>query len=525
VYFLRDDRGNEVGHYHRIPFEGGDPEDVTPDLPPYASFGFLQSRDGSVQGFMAAGQDGFKAYVLENGAAPRVIYQTGRIAFGPQFSADGKIAVFHSTDHSHTMDTHLVVVDVKTGEVIAECWDGAGTSSQATAFSPIPGDYRLLGSSSTTGFGRPWIWDPLNGERRYLKLDGIPGENSPWDWSRDARRVLFNQLFQAEYQLHIYNLDEDSVVKLNHPHGVVGGYFGGEFTEENEILLTWQDPSHPSRLIALDGETGEQTRVVLQAGEVPAGRGWRSVKYTSENGREIQGWLAVPEGDGPFPTILHTHGGPTAVMTTYFAPECQAFLDHGFAFLTINYHGSTTFGKNFERSIQGNLGDLEVQDMAAAYHWLVEEGIAIPDSVLLTGGSYGGYLTLQALGRRPELWAGGMAVVAIADWVLMYEDQADTLRGVQRALFGGTPEEKPDAHRASSPITYVEQVRAPVLVIQGKNDTRCPSRQLEAYAEKLKSLGGDIDVHWFDAGHGSLAQEEQIEHTERKLRFAYRVLG
>ena len=78
-------------------------------------------------------------------------------------------------------------------------------------------------------------------------------------------------------------------------------------------------------------------------------------------------------------------------------------MDHGFAFLTINYHGSTTFGKAFEKSILGQLGELEVQDMAAAYRWLVESRIAQPDAIFLTGKSYGGYLTLLGLGRRPEL--------------------------------------------------------------------------------------------------------------------------
>jgi dipeptidyl aminopeptidase/acylaminoacyl peptidase len=208
-----------------------------------------------------------------------------------------------------------------------------------------------------------------------------------------------------------------------------------------------------------------------------------------------------------------------------FAPLAQAWLDHGFAFCSVNYHGSVTFGKKFEKSIWGNLGDLEVQDMAAAYHWLVENGIAKPDSVLLTGGSYGGYLTLQAIGRRPDLWAGGMAVVAIADWKLLYEDEAETLRGYQRALFGGSPDETPDATRNGSPLTYAEQIKAPIFVIQGENDTRCPARQMKVYEEKLKSLGKSIKVHWFDAGHGSRAQEQQIEQQEMMLRFAYQVLG
>ena len=92
----------------------------------------------------------------------------------------------------------------------------------------------------------------------------------------------------------------------------------------------------------------------------------------------------------------------------------------------------------------------------------------IPPAILKTGGSYGGYLTLLSLGKRPELWAGGMAMVAIADWTLMYEDQAGTLRGYQRSLFGGTPEEKPEAHRKASPITYAENFAADLAGFAGR---------------------------------------------------------
>jgi dipeptidyl aminopeptidase/acylaminoacyl peptidase len=107
----------------------------------------------------------------------------------------------------------------------------------------------------------------------------------------------------------------------------------------------------------------------------------------------------------------------------------------------------------------------------------------------------------------------------------MYEDQAETLRRYQVALFGGTPEERPEQHARSSPITYADRVRAPVLVIQGSNDTRCPSRQMHAYEEKLRELGKEIELVWFDAGHGSFAIEQNIEHQEQMLQFAYRVLA
>jgi dipeptidyl aminopeptidase/acylaminoacyl peptidase len=212
-------------------------------------------------------------------------------------------------------------------------------------------------------------------------------------------------------------------------------------------------------------------------------------------------------------------------MTERWLPESQAWMDHGFAFLTINYRGSTTFGRDFQEKIWGNVGYWEMEDLAAAHNWLVKEGISKPDAILLTGWSYGGYNTLMGLGKWPDLWAGGMAGIAVSDWAMMYEDSADTLRGYIEVLFGGTPQEKPEQFRMSSPITYAENVKAPILIMQGHNDTRTPARPIEVYEQKLKDLAKPIEVHWFEAGHWGAGVEQDIQHLEIMLRFAYRVLG
>ena len=116
-----------------------------------------------------------------------------------------------------------------------------------------------------------------------------------------------------------------------------------------------------------------------------------------------------------------------------------------------------------------------------------------------------------------------MALVAIADQTLTWEDSSGLLQGITTASFGGTPAEKPDLYRAASPITYAEAVRAPLLVIQGKNDTRCPPRQMEVYEAKMRDLRKDIEVLWFDAGHGSGDREQVIGWYDRMLAFAKKI--
>ena len=526
VYFLRDQGGDEIGHYARLPFSGGEPEDITPDLPDYASHVITGSVSGSALGFTAVDDDGFHIYVYEtqNMAKPVFTHTIGALSFGPYLSHDAEIAVIASTEKTGVAEYALEAWDLRSGELIAELWDGQGSGTDIGGFSAVPGDMRFAGSSSAGGYHRPFIWNPQTSERHDIQSELFAGDVKVWHWSPDGKRLLLHQVDQALHSLYTYEIAEDSVRLLDLPSGVTSP--GSGFIDDGTIQIHFNDSTAPTRLLELDSESGAILRTVIDLDvSVPESTTWRSVTYHTTAGTPIQAWLATPPGDGPFPTIVHTHGGPTSVQINRWSPESQAWLDHGFAFFSLNYRGSTTFGYDFQHAIDGNLGALEVEDVAAGVGWLVENGIAQPDAIIKTGASYGGYLTLQSLGVKPDLWAGGMAVIAIADWTMMYEDQAGTLRGYLRSMFGGAPDEKPEAFRKSSPITYAENITADILVLQGENDTRCPARQMKVYHQKLKDLNKSIELHWFDAGHGSLDTEEQIHHQVLMLRFSYRVLG
>ena len=431
-----------------------------------------------------------------------------------------------ATDRATVQHYNLLAFDTASGAQIAELWDGIGTSLEPLGFSPQAGDFRMAGTTNRSGVKRPFIWNPRTGERIDLDFPDLVGEVSPLDWSRDGKCLLLCQFSQAVQQLYSYDIPTQRLTKLNHPGGTYGFFgLGTYFGPDGEIFTQWEDATHPSQLVALDGQTGAKTRLVLAAGEALPGHVWKSITFPSSDGQMIQGWLGLPEGEGPFPTILHTHGGPESVMTERHMPDSQGWMDHGFAFLSINYRGSITFGREFQEKIWGDVGHWEIEDLAAARNWLLNEGISRPDAILLTGWSYGGYNTLMGLGKWPDLWAGGMAGVAVSDWAMMYEDSAEALRGYQVALFGGTPQEKPETYRRSSPITYAENVKAPVLIIQGRNDSRTPARPIEVYEQKLKTLGKPVEVHWFEAGHLGAGVEQDIQDFETMLRFAYRVLG
>ncbi|GHO61279.1 peptide hydrolase [Ktedonobacter sp. SOSP1-52] len=533
LYYLDDQGGDETGHFVRIPYEGGAPVDLTPHLPPYVVsqesvlYGLTISGSSRVLGGVVAHSGDFYLYCIDVGredaiGEPRLLYSSPKLAMSPVLSYDGEVVVIAVTERTGTLQYTLLAVDVRSGECLGELEDGPGASLDLLAFSPLADDLRVLATSDRSGNMRPLLWNPRTGECHYLSLDDVEGEIRPLDWSADGKRLLLCQFRQAVQRLYIYDLESGEVRALHHPSGT---YTQAQFGPENTIVATWQNAKHASCLIELDGETGQLKRTLISTDTIPEGQPWRSFTFSSTDGQEIQGWLCVPEGEGPFPTILETHGGPNAVTVERFDAACQAWVDHGFAFASINYRGSTTFGKQFLEQIWGNPGDLEVEDMVGARQWLVDQGIARPDQVLLTGRSYGGYLTLQALGKYPGLWAGGMGGVAVADRALQYQYSSDKHKGYIAGLFGGTPDEKLDQYRKSSPTTYVEHVTAPVLLIQGRNDTRCPARQVEVYEEQMRALGKHIEILWFDAGHGSPSVDDRIASQERMLRFAYQALG
>ncbi len=535
VYYFQDEKGGEVGHFVQVPFNGGEPVDLTPDLPPYASMGVAVGARDRFAVIGLADADGFHAYAIhlqDRAFEPQRLHHADRLMGSPLIAPAEDLVVLHTTEFSRGPRDSLLVFNPRTGETIGRLSEEPEASLEAITFSPVDGDTSILATTDRTGATRPLIWDPLSDERLDLALDDLEGDVKALDWSPDGSRLLLSHFFMATEQLYIYSLRDGTRARLDHPAGSFG-YAGGAlgnaayFSSEDEIYAHWQDAANPLQLIALDARTGRKTKTLLGTGPVPRSRNWRGVTFLAQDRQQLQAWLALPAAveKGPFPTIIHMHGGPDSVMTEMFEPRAQAWLDHGFAFCSVNYRGSTTFGRKFLEQIWGRLGDLEVQDIVAARAWLVEQHVADPAAVFLTGWSYGGYLTLLAHGRYPDLWAGGLAGIAIADWGMSYEDSNDTLKAVQVELLGGTPDEVPEIYRRSSPLTYTERIQSPILIIQGRNDSRTPARPIQIFEERMKALGKPIEVHWFDAGHFGAGIEEDIEHQQLMLDYAFQILN
>jgi dipeptidyl aminopeptidase/acylaminoacyl peptidase len=376
----------------------------------------------------------------------------------------------------------------------------------------VAGDERVLVLHERQGSKRPLIWWPRTGETQELALD-LPGEVAA-DWYPDGSALLISHEHAARSSLYRYDLGSGVLTLLPTEPGVIAE---AAARPDGSVWYLWSDSATAPQIRSTNTEI-----VLAPDGDVaPAG-----VRYTDLWVGQVHALVVEPTaGARPHPTLFYIHGGPEAHDRDSFSPPVQAWVDHGMAVVMVNYRGSTGYGRDWRDAITGNPGFTEREDINAVWDRVVADGIADPARIAIAGNSWGGYLTLLGLGMDPQRWVTGIAGVPVADFVAAYEDEKEPLKHYDNSLFGATPQDDPEAYRVRSPISYVENVRAPVMILAGENDPRCPIRQIENYTARLEELGKDHEVLRFDAGHGSLRTDERIKQTVAQLEFLARTLG
>lgn len=237
------------------------------------------------------------------------------------------------------------------------------------------------------------------------------------------------------------------------------------------------------------------------------------INFKSFDGLTVSAWYYKPAAGAKsaLPVIVSVHGGPEGQERPGFSPLYQYFLSRGYAILAPNVRGSTGYGKVYTHLDDVKKREDSVKDLAYGVDWLKTKGGADPKRIAVMGGSYGGYMTLAAITLYPELWAAAVDTVGIVNWESFLKNTSGYRRR-QREVEYGMLDRDIDFLRAISPIKKIDRVKAPLFVIQGKNDPRVPYTEAEQVVKALKDRGATVEYKLYDdEGHGISKLKNRLE--------------
>jgi dipeptidyl aminopeptidase/acylaminoacyl peptidase len=295
------------------------------------------------------------------------------------------------------------------------------------------------------------------------------------------------------------------------------------FTHSGRVLIySASGPTFPKVVWAYDLASKTTTRVTPPNFHGIAPRSIvqpQVVHVRSFDGTMVPAWYFRPERSGKLTVLLDIHGGPEDQDRAWFYPFAQYLVSRGYALLDPNIRGSTGYGRTYLHMADGRKREDAVKDIGALHDWLVASGDADPRDIFIDGASYGGYIVLSALYHYPTSWAGGVDIYGVADWVDFLEKTAPERRKNREGVYGSLEHDR--AFLASiSPINHIAEIKRPVLIVAGVNDTIVPVAQSKHLAVELRSHGIPVEIHVFaNEGHGVSRIDDLIAIYRYMLSF------
>lgn len=288
------------------------------------------------------------------------------------------------------------------------------------------------------------------------------------------------------------------------------------------FTLTVTAPDDSTDVWSVDARTGEIARWTRSsmAGIPRESLGEPGlIHYKSFDGLEIPAFYYQPAADGPHPVVIDIHGGPEGQRRPNFSAVTQYLVSRGFAVFAPNVRGSSGYGKRYLALDDVRKRMDSVADIRAGYEWLVDRGNAHPDKIALYGGSYGGFMVLSALVTYLDLWAAGVDIVGIADFVTFLENTSDYRRHLRESEYGSLEHDR-EFLRRISPLTHIDNINAPLMVIHGANDPRVPVSEAEQIIEAVRAKGLPVEALIYeDEGHGLAKLQNRLDAYPKMAEF------
>jgi dipeptidyl aminopeptidase/acylaminoacyl peptidase len=519
IVLCADHDGDEFHQLYMLEPDQGWPDKLTeePEVQHYVG-GAAWSPDGSKLAYAANARNpsDMEVWVRDVGSGEtRAVFGEGLFSFPGRFSPDGSKLL--ALDFRNNSDASIHLVDLETGETreltphedeamfLPGPWapDGSGFYM----LTDVAGEFRGLAFYDLASDRYDWVEEPTQ------DVDDVTA-------STDGRVLAWLVNDNGYDRLRLRDLEtgrdlpEPDLPAGSRPH----------LTGAEPPLALSPDGSHAALILSTPRRPPEAWVVETATGKAAPVTDSRMgglheddlvdvelVSYPTFDGREIPAWLYRPEAEGRVPVVLSIHGGPEAQEKPLYQPLYQYLLSRGIAVLATNIRGSTGYGKSYQRLVQRDWGGGDLQDWEHAAKWLREQDWVEPERMGVYGGSYGGFAVLTCVTRLPQYWAAAVDIFGPSNLVTFAKAVPPTWKRFI-ARFVGDPETEADFLIERSPITYVENVQAPLLVIQGATDPRVVKGESDQLVEKLESLGREVEYVVFDdEGHGFTKRPNELK--------------
>jgi dipeptidyl aminopeptidase/acylaminoacyl peptidase len=447
-----------------------------------------------------------------------------RMNVAPIWSADGKFMVY-TQEQSKGTDSNIFLVDVRSAQSTLLTPHNGENTYAANDVAP-DGNSILITSNAGDGYDNAGLLDVASRKIRWLTQD--KWEISGGNFSPDGKLLTYVANVDGNTDIYLYDIASGKTHSLPLPKGVnvVAGGRSAFTRDSSRMLYAHTGANAPGDLWVYNlAESKSQQLTHSLVGGVRAEDMVEPalVHYPSKDGKwTISALVYMPYNlprNGEHPAIVYVHGGPTAQTTNTFSRFVQYMVNQGYIVIAPNYRGSTGYGKAFQQANLFDMGGGDLQDVLSAADWIQRTGYVDAKKLILMGGSYGGYLSMMGVTKAPAVWAAGVPIVPFVNWFTEIQNEDPVLQQSDLATMGDLVKNKA-LYEDRSPINFVDQIKAPLYLLAGGNDPRCPKTESQQVVDAIKKRGGVVEYKVYEnEGHGFAKVENQIDAYKRVADF------
>jgi len=530
LVYSQDRGGNEYYDIYVVPVTGGEPRNLTntPDVSETVS---EFSPDGNLLaiGVKQRTSPSTDLAVMEwpSGVIRQLTHEADPKASWDEntWSRDGRF--IYATRRIGIDNSEIYRIDAFTGKS-EQLLEHAGKQLVSIADISHDGGTALITSNAKGGYENVAMLELTTKKLRWLT-------DTQWSagavaFTSDGGSVVYILNADGRVSTRFINLQTMQVSDRGVPPGLnTPAAEPTPFLPDGSMLLSHEDSSHPEELFRLAPDNTltqitHNANETLQRTVLPKSQ---LVSYRSFDGMMISAFVWVPlnqKRDGKSAAVVMPHGGPTGQTVDSFNGRAELLASRGFVVIAPNVRGSTGYGMNFQNANIEDLGGGDLKDEIAGVDFLKASSFIDPKRVGIWGGSYGGFMTLMAIGKSPSVWSAAVDEFGILNWMTMLQHEDPDLQEYEKSLLGDPVKDRA-IYEASSPLKYIRNETAPLLVMQGVNDIRVPKEEAEQVVSILKAEGRTVDAIYFpEEGHGFVKREHQEEEMNRAVEWLQKYL-